>query len=87
MSTRITINIGFYFEKEHYAQLQAFIPRSEAKNIPELRLEENKLQESRPDPITPKPAKGVIGANKKESEDENSEGDDEDNNIPNDMEI
>lgn len=39
MSTRVTINIGFYFEKQHYAQLQGYIPRSEALKIPELCIE------------------------------------------------
>jgi hypothetical protein len=39
MSTRVTINIGFYFEKEHYAQLHGYIPRSEALSIPELQTE------------------------------------------------
>ena len=38
MSARITINIGFYFEKDHYAQLQGYIPRQQALDIPELKI-------------------------------------------------
>ena len=33
MSSRITINVGFYFQQQHYAQMHAYIPRREALQI------------------------------------------------------
>lgn len=47
MSSRITLNIGFYFEKQHYAQLSAYIPRSEALTIPQLNLEQREKDTNR----------------------------------------
>jgi hypothetical protein len=43
MSTRVTINIGFYFEQQHYAQLLGYIPRTEANNIPKLHYSQAEL--------------------------------------------
>lgn len=41
MSTRVTVSVGFYFEKEHYAQLHAYLPRTEALKIPQLNCQDN----------------------------------------------
>lgn len=71
MSTRVTLNVGFYFEKEHYAQLHAYLPRSEAVKIPELNYEDT---EKNPEPsvevVSGKPSKQGRSESKRGSDEE-----------------
>lgn len=69
MSARVTVNIGFYFENEHYAQLHAYLPRSEVIKIPELNLEEEKNPEPSPEAQSAKPSRQANGSKKASEED------------------
>lgn len=86
MSSRVTLNVGFYFEKQHYAQLSAYIPRGEALSIPELNLEERERSNRQPEVLVNEVRGGrqAKSQSKKESDDEISE---EEDIIPNDLEI
>jgi hypothetical protein len=72
MSSRITLNIGFYFEKQHYAQLNAYIPRSEALSIPQLNLEQRERDNNRQPEVLAnqtRASRHVKSESKKESDD------------------
>ena len=67
MSSRTTINVGFYFQEQHYAQMQAYIPRRQAVEIEGLRVKE---REERQEADNQRKSKHPHSESKKDSEDQ-----------------
>lgn len=73
MSSRVTINVGFYFEKQHYVQTQGYIPRTEAQAIPHLRILDRPEQPPQEHPRPGRQPKQEPRREERESEEEMSE--------------